>query len=111
MNRFHIILFFNDFEDLGHVLLEVIEIGVLLSELEGSGLVYLSDDVVEHPHYEIVVIATLSVLEDEIAFREVIVAQTIQIVHLLHHALQVSVDCLLLSQGVFLLHVNKHITL
>lgn len=111
MNRLHIILLLDDFEDLGHVLLEIIEIRVLFVELKGSRLIQLSDDVIEHLHDEIVVIAPLSVLEDKIALGEVIVTQTIEVIHLLDHTLQISIDRLLLGQGVLLLQVNKHITL
>lgn len=111
MDRLHIVLFLDDFEYLGHVLLEVIKVSVLFVELEGGRFVQFSDDVVEHPHDEIVVIAALSVLEDEVALGEVIVAQPIEIIHLLDHALQISIDRLLLSQGVLLLQVNQHLAL
>ena len=50
-------------------------------------------------------------LEDEVALGEVIVAQSIEIIHLLDHALQISIDRLLLSQGVLLLQVNQHLAL
>ena len=111
MDRLHIVLFLDDFEYLGHVLLEVIKVSVLFVELEGGRFVQFSDDVVEHPHDEIVVIAALSVLEDEVALGEVIVAQPIEIIHLLDHALQISIDRLLLSQWVLLLQVNQHLAL
>jgi hypothetical protein len=106
-----VVVLLDAFEELSHVLLEVGEVGAAPAGQEGRGLVEAGEDVVEHAHHQVVVVAALSILEPHAAVAEVVVAERAQVVHFLDCAVEGAVDGLRLGERVLLLEVGEHIGL
>jgi hypothetical protein len=77
----------------------------------GRPLIEFGDDVIEHPHNEIVIVGTFPVLEGDGTVGEVVIAESIQIIDFLDGTFESLIDDWFLSEGVLLLQVDEEVVL
>jgi hypothetical protein len=87
----------NSLEKIGHVLLEILIICGLFACLHFR----LAHEIVEHLHDQVVIVSTLSELENYLAVCKIIVIQRLNVIYLSDYCLKLLVDYCRICEGVF----------